>query len=361
MAETALPDTERLRPSVHPIGPGFSRGMPDATANISHRLALAWLAALAGDGGRVAEVADPAAKLPPRNSTERIVLTHQSARLISVLFGTPFDPDAAGHAGRALVALGFTGADVLRRSLRVLMLQLPMLIRALPGTGLPGVPADLEHRLAEVTGAFANGYVSALHDLTLAEQESIRRAELDAERAARLRLLHMATHDQLTGLPNRTAVFSKLSAVLRTASPGDRVGLCYLDLDGFKAVNDRYGHRAGDQLLAALAGRIERVARCHGALAARIGGDEFVVLAEMSPGLPGMIALATDILAEARRPVALTAGLVRVSACAGIVDRPAAGTTAECLVADADSALYGAKSSGGGRWMVHQPPRQRAS
>jgi predicted signal transduction protein with EAL and GGDEF domain len=74
-----------------------------------------------------------------------------------------------------------------------------------------------------------------------------------------------------------------------------------------------------------------------------------------------MIALATDILAEARRPVALTVGLVRVSASAGIVDRPAAGATAEYLVAEADRALYVAKSSGGGRWMVHQPPRQRAS
>jgi diguanylate cyclase len=361
MAETALPDTERLRPSVHPIGPRIPRGMPDAAANISDRLALAWLAALASDGGRRAEVADPAAELPPQDSTERIVLTHQSARLVSAVFGMPFDPDAAGQAGRALVALGFTGADVLRRSLRVLMLRLPMLIRTLPGTGLPGVAADLEHRLAEVTGAFANGYVSALHERTLAEQESIRRAELDAERAARLRLLHLATHDQLTGLLNRAAMFSKLSVALRTAGPGDRVGLCYLDLDGFKAVNDRHGHRAGDQLLVALAERIRRVARCHSAIAARIGGDEFVVLAETSPGLPGMIALATDILAEARRPVALTAGLARVSACAGIVDRPAAGVTAESLVADADSALYEAKSSGGGRWMVHQPPRQRAS
>lgn len=361
MAETALPGTGRLRPSVHPIGPRLARGMPDATAYISDRLALAWLAALAGAGGRRTEVADPAAQLPPRDSTERIVLTHQSARLISVLFGTPFDPDAAGQTGRALVALGYTGADVLRSSLRVLMLRLPMLIRTLPAAGLRGVPADLEHRLAEVTGAFANGYVSALHDRTLAEQESIRRAELDAERAARLRLLHLATHDQLTGLPNRAAVFSKLSAALRTAGPAHRVGLCYLDLDGFKAVNDRHGHRTGDQLLIALAERIGRVARCHGAIPARIGGDEFVVLAETSPGLPGMIALATDILAEARRPVALPAGLVRVSACAGIVDRPAAGVTAECLVADADSALYEAKSSGGGRWMVHQPSRRRAS
>ena len=87
-------------------------------------------------------------------------------------------------------------------------------------------------------------------------------------------------------------------------------GLCYLDLDGFKAINDRYGHEAGDELLVTVARRIGETARGYGALAGRIGGDEFVVLAEVSPGIGGMIALATGILGEVSRPVPLRVGRV---------------------------------------------------
>ena len=348
MAETALQETDRPRPSVVPI--------ESRLHTLASRLALAWLDALDDSAeSRVPEAGrKPAGEWLALDTPDRIVLTDLAFSLVSILFGTPFEPETAEATGRALVAADFTGADVLGRSLRVLMLRLPMLTRA-----LPGVPADLEHRLAEVTGALANGYVSALRDRTLAEQEAARRAELDAERVLSRRLLHQATHDPLTGLPNRAAAFGRLSAAL-TGGFGARVGLCYLDLDGFKAINDRHGHAAGDQLLVAVAERIGQVARAHGAVAARIGGDEFVALAENSPGLPGMIALAADIIAEIRRPIALAAGLVSVSACVGIVDRPAVGTSVESVVADADTALYEAKSRGG-CWSVYQPPRQRAS
>jgi diguanylate cyclase (GGDEF)-like protein len=349
MAETASQETDRPRPSVVPI--------ESRLYTLASWLALAWLDALDDSPGPRAPAAGrrPGGEWLAVDTPERIVLTDLASSLVSILFGTPFEPEAAETTGRALVAADFAGADVLGRSLRVLMLRLPMLARA-----LPGVPADLGHRLAEVTGAFANGYASALRDRTLAEQEAARRAELDAERVLSRRLLHQATHDPLTGLPNRAAVFGRLSAAL-TRGLGARVGLCYMDLDGFKAVNDRRGHAAGDQLLVAVAERIGRVARVHGAVAARIGGDEFVVLAANSPGLPGMIALAADLLAEIRRPVALATGLVGVSGCIGIVDRPVVGTSVDSVVADADTALYEAKSRGSGCWSVYQPPCQRAS
>ena len=144
--------------------------------------------------------------------------------------------------------------------------------------------SGLDGRVAEVTEALANGYVRALRDRTLAEQESIRRAELDAQRIISDQLRHQATHDPLTGLPNRAAVFGRLAAALE-AGRDTRAGLCYLDLDGFKAINDRYGHEAGDELLVTVARRIGETARGHGALAGRIGGDEFVVVAEVSPGI----------------------------------------------------------------------------
>jgi len=201
-------------------------------------------------------------------------------------------------------------------------------------------------------------------DRTLAEQESIRRAELDAERILSKQLRHQATHDPLTGLPNRVAAFGRLAASLANSgslAPGGaaaRVGLCYLDLDGFKAINDRYGHSAGDQLLVTVAERIGRVAQGHGALPARIGGDEFVVVAEASTGIGGMIALTADLLAEVSRPISLRVGRVTVSACAGIVDRATIGTTAEAIVSDADTALYQAKSRGSGCWWVYGSSRR---
>ncbi|MCL2582706.1 MAG: GGDEF domain-containing protein [Streptosporangiales bacterium] len=341
MAETALRVPQRPRSPVRP-----------AEAALAPRLAREWLAAL--DGGR--SEAGPLSGILGHGPAERVVLTDIAARLVSILFGTTFEPGAAETAGRALVAAGFTGADVLGRSLRVLMLWLPSALEDAEA-GCPD--GDLARRLADVTGAFADGYARGLRDRAVAEQETLRRAELDAERLLSRQLRHQAMHDPLTGLPNRTAIFGRLAEALSSESAA-RVGLCYLDLDGFKGVNDTEGHAAGDKLLAVIAERFGRVARARGAVAARIGGDEFIVLAERSPGLDGMIILASALLAEARRPIALPAGVARVSACAGVVERTA-GTTAESVVAAADAALYEAKSRGPGRWSAYAPARSSAA
>ena len=360
MAETALNETGQHRPTAVPLGPQppllrssvVTQALwpVDVAPPPAALLARAWLAALAVSGASGSgEAAAGPGDIPMDQSSARRFLTGQSAALVSVLLASPFRPRQAAAVGHALVKADFVGADVLGRSLRVLILRLPTLISA----GLRGGMGaeDLEQRVAAVTEALANGYVRALRDRTLAEQESIRRAELDAQRIISERLRHQATHDPLTGLPNRAAAFGRLSAVL--AAGGDsRIGLCYLDLDGFKGVNDRYGHDAGDELLVRVAERIGRVAREHRAIAARIGGDEFVVLAESSPGVRGMIALAAAILVEVSQPVPLRIGRVRVSACAGIADCAVGSPAAATVVTDADAALYQAKSRGPGRWAV---------
>jgi diguanylate cyclase (GGDEF)-like protein len=370
MDETALNETGQhsradvpLAPQPSPLlSPAVQRASCSVSAVLppAAQLAGGWLAALAGEGGEVtAEHGD----IPLDRGSAWSFLTEQTAELVSVLCGWPFRPLQAAAVGHALVKADFVGADVLGRSLRVLILRLPGLITAAalsngaPGDGAPG---DLEQRVAAVTEALANGYVRALRDRTLAEQESIRRAELDAQRIISEQLRHQATHDPLTGLLNRAAAYRRLSAAL-TAGDGARIGLCYLDLDGFKAVNDRYGHHAGDELLVTVAERIGQVAREHGALAARIGGDEFVVLAESATGLGGIIALATGILAEVNRPVPLSTGRVCVSACAGIVECAAGSPGAASMITDADAALYQAKSRGPGCWAVYGPARQQAS
>jgi diguanylate cyclase len=328
---------------------------PGDGAEPVRQLARTWLTALSVNGD---ESSGDQGNIPMDLASARRFLTEQSAVLISILLGTPFRPRQAAAVGHALVRADFVGAHVLGRSLRVLLLRLPDLISGC--AQLPEGLGDIEHRVAAVTEALANGYVRALRDRTLAEQELIRRAELDAQRIISEELRHQATHDALTGLPNRAAAFGRLSAAIRTAG-NTRIGLCYLDLDGFKGINDRYGHDAGDELLVTVAERIGRIARDHGALAARIGGDEFVVLAEESPGVAGMIALAADILAEVSRPVALRIGHVCVSACAGIADRAANSPSAATIVSDADAALYEAKSRGPGRWTVFDPARRQAS
>jgi diguanylate cyclase (GGDEF)-like protein len=311
------------------------------------QLARVWLTALTVSGDE--RLAD-AAGMPMDIAAARAFLNTQSAALVAIVLGNPFRPRHAAAVGHALVKADFVNADVLGRSLRVLIMRLPELLRQHAVSLAPAV-GGIDARVAEVTEALANGYVRALRDRTLAEQESIRRAELDAQRIISDQLRHQANHDPLTGLPNRSAIFGRLAAGLE-AGRDTSVGICYLDLDGFKAINDRYGHEAGDELLVAVARRIGDTARGYGAIAGRIGGDEFVVVAEVSPGIGGMIALAAGILGEVSRPLSLRVGPVAISACAGIAECAAGSPAAATLIADADAALYQAKSSGPGRWAV---------
>ena len=323
------------------------------------QLARVWLTALTvgGDDG----LADPHGTRMDIASAQAF-LSAQSATLVRIVLSDPFRPRQAAAVGRALVNADFVSADVLGRSLRVLIMRLPELLRRSALAGAPGV-SGLDGRVAEVTEALANGYVRTLRDRTL-EQESIMRAELDAQRIVSDQLRHQATHDPLTGLANRAAILGRLAAALEPGR-GTRAGLCYLDLDGFKAVNDRYGHEAGDELLVTVAGRIGETARRQGALAGRLGGDEFVIVAEASPGIGALIALATSILGAVNHPITLRAGRVCVSACAGIAECAAGSPASATLIADADAALYQAKSSGPGRWAVcgtaHGPARWQAS
>jgi diguanylate cyclase (GGDEF)-like protein len=311
------------------------------------KLARVWLTALTvSEDERLADPGDA----PMDMASARAFLTTQSAALVAIVLSDPFRPRQAAAVGHALVKADFVSADVLGRSLRVLIMRLPELLRQHAPVRSISV-GGVDGRVAEVTEALANGYVRALRDRTLAEQESIMRAELDAQRIISDQLRHQATHDPLTGLANRAAILGRLAASLETGR-GTRVGLCYLDLDGFKAINDRFGHQAGDELLVTVARRIGEAARAHGAVAGRLGGDEFVVVAEVSPGTGGMVALATSILGEVSNPVRLRVGWVCVSACAGIAECAAGSTAPATLVAEADTALYQAKSAGPGVWAV---------
>ncbi|MBR7676151.1 putative bifunctional diguanylate cyclase/phosphodiesterase [Streptomyces daliensis] len=179
------------------------------------------------------------------------------------------------------------------------------------------------------------------------------------------RLRHHQMHDPVTRLPNRTLFFERLSTALGDTATG-RIGICYLDLDGFKAVNDTLGHRIGDELLVAVARRITQCAEdCGGYdeeyggghLVARLGGDEFALLVESSTGTEQMSELAQSLLAALQRPFDLAGQRLAVSASIGVVEREAEGTGPTELMQAADTTLYWAKADGKARWTLFDPER----
>ena len=186
--------------------------------------------------------------------------------------------------------------------------------------------------------------------------------DITERRELQQRLTYQAQHDPLTGLPNRALFFDRLRASMRRLGDdgsGARPGVCYLDLDGFKVVNDTLGHHTGDRLLQAVADRLRDALAPLGHLVARMGGDEFVVLVERSPDRQALEDVATVALETVRRPVRIDSHDVAISASIGVV-RHEDGTGSEELMKAADTTLYSAKHAGRGRYAVFDPERHRS-
>jgi diguanylate cyclase (GGDEF)-like protein/PAS domain S-box-containing protein len=172
------------------------------------------------------------------------------------------------------------------------------------------------------------------------------------------RLAHQASHDPLTGLPNRTLFFERLDAALDRCGPDTGVGVCYLDLDDFKAVNDTLGHNVGDALLHAVAERLGDELGRDGHLVARMGGDEFVVLVEHSQGIEHLERVAQQALETVRRSVKLDGHRIVVSASVGIVQHAQDGRTGAAeLMQAADTTMYWAKADGRDRYALFDAER----
>lgn len=164
---------------------------------------------------------------------------------------------------------------------------------------------------------------------------------------ARERISQLAYTDPLTGLANRTSLAPALDhAVNRAHRYGRRLAIAFIDLDGFKAVNDAHGHEVGDRLLNEVAGRFRACLRSSD-LVARLGGDEFVVVLEDMHDAAQVEAVAGKLVAEIARPYSLVAGEAsRVSASIGISLLPDDAGDARTLMKHADTAMYCAKQSG---------------
>jgi diguanylate cyclase (GGDEF)-like protein len=164
--------------------------------------------------------------------------------------------------------------------------------------------------------------------------------------ALQARLAYQATHDALTLLPNRPGALEALDrAIARSTRSGAALAVLFLDLDGFKAVNDTFGHQTGDDVLCEIARRLDDEARA-GDFCARLGGDEFVVIAENVAGIEGATALARRVSQRIAEPFAVgPAGLKRTNlgVSIGIALRTEAKDTPLSILARADEAAYRAK------------------
>ncbi|MFN8038605.1 MAG: EAL domain-containing protein [Acidimicrobiales bacterium] len=203
---------------------------------------------------------------------------------------------------------------------------------------VPVLAQLLVHRDAEGRMEF---FSAVMHDIS-------ERKEFESA------LAHQATHDPLTGLPNRTLLLDRLGvAIDRAVRRGGRVAVLFLDLDHFKVVNDSLGHALGDRLLVAIAERLKVALRPDDTIA-RFGGDEFVVLCEELHGRADAIAIADRVNAAVSGPFVIDDVEVFVGMSIGIAfpDRLGDDLDPATLIRDADAAMYRAKERGRGRWEV---------
>jgi diguanylate cyclase (GGDEF)-like protein/PAS domain S-box-containing protein len=191
-------------------------------------------------------------------------------------------------------------------------------------------------------------YVSVFADISLLKAHE---AELD----------HVANYDALTHLPNRRLLSDRLKqSILRSERSGKSCAICFLDLDGFKAINDQYGHAVGDQVLVAVAHNLGNILRAEDTLA-RLGGDEFVVLLSEVASAEECTVILERMLDAARLPLTVGEHVAQVSASVGVSLYPSDNADPDMLLRHADMAMYMAKQAGKNRYQLFDPQIDRVA
>ncbi len=205
--------------------------------------------------------------------------------------------------------------------------------RELQGRRKDGRPFPMELTVTEIKLGDAHLFTGMLRDVS--EQKlAIKRIE------------QLAHYDELTHLPNRSLFYDRLGQAITMAKRGkSNVTLMYIDLDGFKHVNDTMGHHAGDVLLEQVAARLRLCVRESDTLA-RLGGDEFTILLNDTHHRGDVMMVAEKIIESIDQPFELTGGKAKIGASIGIASYPDDATTAGTLLIVADKAMYAAKAAG---------------
>lgn len=179
--------------------------------------------------------------------------------------------------------------------------------------------------------------------------------DITARKSMEAEAWRTAMHDELTGLPNRRMLLGKIDQALRlTAASPPKIALLYIDLDGFKQINDAHGHSTGDSVLREVAARIRRLARSEDTVA-RLGGDEFVILLQAFSDENDVMKIASRCIDTVSIPVEFPGISARVGASIGIFVSQDVPQSAEDVLTSADRAMYKAKRGGRGRWVMAQP------
>ena len=249
----------------------------------------------------------------------------------------PFDPKADPSEVRFLVDLGGT-----------LMVQLPMIVNGRPiGTVelLSMRGKTLIERQVALAQTMANEAAVMLENARLYAQVS-----------------HQAFHDHLTALPNRALLGDRIEHALARGRRGNAplVSLLFVDVDDFKIVNDTHGHEVGDQVLVAVATRLQRLVR-PGDTVARLSGDEFGILLEDLVHAEDAEHTASRIIDAFAQPIEAIGRSIQVSVSVGVDVGTSASTTAEDLIRNADFAMYGAKSLGKARHRIYDAAEREAA
>ncbi|QRE73634.1 GGDEF domain-containing protein [Methylobacterium aquaticum] len=268
----------------------------------------------------------------------QILSTAGVASSIGTIVGTVFaQPRIELQMLATGMLFGYCSGVVTHLSVRPVLASGALLLAALPAIASAARAGDMSHDiLAAMFGLFL---VGALHSVVSAHRTAIRQIRLRLDMAA------LARSDALTGLANRLGLRRAFAGLPGTGD--DSVAVHCFDLDGFKPVNDRYGHAAGDALLQELGARLNRLVAAP-ALAARIGGDEFVVL---QPGMRHRREaeiLARRIVHALGAPYDLAGETVSVGLSLGFACAPSCVADLDDLIRKADAASYAVKRRGGG-------------
>lgn len=225
------------------------------------------------------------------------------------------------------------------------------------------IPYSIEYRLRHENGEYvwvrARGQAvwdEAGNPVRMAgsTEDVTERVELEQ------RLAYLAHHDPLTGLYNRAFFNERLEAALKLTARGETFALLFLDLDGFKSVNDTLGHVAGDELLRNVALRLENCVR-HTDTVARLGGDEFALILSSAKTVEQGSALAELIIEAIGSPFTIQNTQMQVGCSIGVAVAPGGGADPQTLMHNADLALYCAKEKGRGRYCCFEPQMKASS